>query len=182
MDTAALKVSSRAPTLRFSVFWGSVFNFGNAAFLLSLQKNQSQGVSPPAVKPPAASPAPLSSCNPRTGCKSLQHFWGAEGGGEAIAPGSGSRCRLARGPGPRAPGACSRPPPDPRPGSPPPPPQPLSQPPTSAGAGIALSAHRGGRLALAGGFLVQRGLPGAGGRVRAAAARLAGGGVGGCRS
>lgn len=68
------------------------------------------------------------------------------------------------------------------PGLPPPPPQPLSQPPTSAGAGIALSAHRRGRLALAGGFLVQRGLPGAGGRVRAAAARLAGGGVGGCRS
>ncbi|XP_039721358.1 serine/arginine repetitive matrix protein 1-like [Pteropus medius] len=81
------------------------------------KKNQSQGMSPPAVKPPAASPAPLSSRNPRTGCKSLQHFWGAEGGGERVAPGLGRRCRLARGPGPRAPGACSGPPPAPRPGS-----------------------------------------------------------------
>ena len=116
-DTAALKVSFPGPHSPVLRILGSVFNFGNAAFLLSLQKNQSQGVNPPAVKPPAASPAPLSSRNPRTGCKSLQHFWGAEGGGEGGAPSSGRRRRLARGPRPRAPGARSRPPPAPRRGS-----------------------------------------------------------------
>lgn len=95
------------------------------------------------------------------------------------ARGAAAGSRAAPDPAPRAP-APGRPPL--RAPAPAAPSSPLSQPPTSAGAGIALSAHRGGRLALAGGILVQRGLPGAGGRVRAAAARLAGGGVGGCWS
>lgn len=105
------------PPLSGSPYFGGAYLIWATHLSSSLQKNQSLGVSPPAVNPPAASPAPLSSCNPRTGCKSLQHFWGAEGGGEGGSPGSGRRCRLARGPGPRAPGARSRPAPAPLPGS-----------------------------------------------------------------
>lgn len=94
---------------------------------------------------------------------------------------SGRRGQLARGPPTPRPGRLLPAAPAPRRGSRRPLPQPLSQPPTSAGAGIALSAHRGGRPALRADS-GSAGSPGAGGRVRAAAARLAGGGVGGCRS
>lgn len=63
----------------------------------------------------------------------------------------------------------------------PPPPSP-SLPTSAAAAGVALSADGSRRIAFPGRLQVHRGVPGTGGRLRDAAARLTGCWIGGCRS